>query len=92
MFKHPNYYKELEKIRKKFEASLDPEEVPANLVIRLSRSKIDLEAAPNAWSHDSGVTTQEGKRTCPAPDQDGKCGDCRQCWNKDIKSVIYGKH
>ena len=25
MFKHPNYYKELEKIRKEFEASLDPE-------------------------------------------------------------------
>ena len=70
----------------------DPEEVPANLVIRLSRSKIDLEAAPKAWSHDSGVTTQEGKRTCPAPDQDGKCGDCRQCWNKDIKNVSYGKH
>ena len=25
MFKHQNYYKELEKIRKEFEASLDPE-------------------------------------------------------------------
>ena len=25
MFRHPNYYKELEKIRKEFEASLDPE-------------------------------------------------------------------
>jgi hypothetical protein len=25
MFKHPNYYKELEKIRKEFEASLNPE-------------------------------------------------------------------
>ena len=28
MFKHPNYYKELEKIRKEFEASLDPEAKP----------------------------------------------------------------
>jgi hypothetical protein len=68
------------------------EEVPENLVIRLSRSKVDLETAPAAWTHDSGVTTQEGKRTCPAPDQGGSCGDCRACWNKDIKSVIYGKH
>jgi hypothetical protein len=69
-----------------------PEEVPANLVIRLSRSKIDLEASPKAWSHDSGVTTDDSKRTCPAPTQGGKCLDCRACWNKDIKSIIYGKH
>ena len=68
----------------------DPEQVPDNLVIRLSRSKIDG-PVPAAWSHDSGVTTGEA-RTCPAPDQGGKCGSCRQCWNKDIKSVIYGKH
>jgi len=68
-----------------------PEEVPENLIIRLSRSKVDGPAG-NAWTHDSGVTTQEGKRTCPAPDQGGECRDCRACWNKDIKSVIYGKH
>ena len=69
----------------------DPEQVPDNLVIRLSRSKIDG-PVPAAWSHDSGVTTDDSKRTCPAPDQGGKCLDCRACWNKDIKSVIYGKH
>ena len=68
-----------------------PEDVPANLIIRLSRSKVDGPAG-NAWTHDSGVTTQEGQRTCPAPDQGGACRDCRACWNKDIKSVIYGKH
>ena len=68
-----------------------PEDVPANLIIRLSRSKVDGPAG-NAWTHDSGVTTQEGERTCPAPDQGGACKDCRACWNKDIKSVIYGKH
>jgi len=68
-----------------------PEDVPENLIIRLSRSKVDGPAG-NAWTHDSGVTTQEGQRTCPAPDQGGACKDCRACWNKDIKSVIYGKH
>ena len=61
-------------------------------IINLSRSKIDLETAPKAWSHDSGVTTDDSKRTCPAPTQGGKCLDCRACWSKDIKSVIYGKH
>ena len=68
-----------------------PEDVPDNLIIRLSRSKVDGPAG-NAWTHDSGVTTKEGERTCPAPDQGGACKDCRACWNKDIKSVIYGKH
>ena len=67
-----------------------PEDVPDNLVIRLSRSKVDGPVTA-AWSHDSGVTTGEA-RTCPAPDQGGKCLTCRQCWNPEIKSVIYGKH
>ena len=69
-----------------------PEEVPANLVIRLSRSKIDLETAPKAWSHDSGVTTDDSKRTCPAPTQGGKCLDCRKCWSRKYKNITYLKH
>ena len=69
----------------------EPKEVPDNLVIRLSRSKIDG-PVPAAWTHDSGVTTDETKRTCPAPTQGGKCLDCRACWSKSVKSVIYGKH
>jgi len=68
-----------------------PEEVPTNLVIRLSRSKIDGPAS-GAWSHESGVTTTIEARTCPAPSNSGKCGDCRQCWDKDVKVVVYGKH
>ena len=68
----------------------DPEQVPPNLVIRLSRSKIDGKAS-SAWSHESGVT--EGtNRTCPAPDQNGQCLDCRKCWDKDVPVVVYGKH
>ena len=68
-----------------------PEEVPANLVIRLSRSKIDGPSS-KAWSHESGVTTETGARTCPAPDQKGKCLDCRKCWDKEVQTVVYGKH
>ena len=68
-----------------------PEEVPANLVIRLSRSKIDGPSS-KAWSHESGVTTETGARTCPAPDQKGKCMDCRKCWDKEVQTVVYGKH
>ena len=68
-----------------------PEEVPANLVIRLSRSKINGPSS-KAWAHESGVTTEKEARTCPAPDQQGKCLDCRKCWDKEVQTVVYGKH
>ena len=68
----------------------DPKDVPENLVIRLSRSKIDGPSS-SAWSHESGVTTSDN-RTCPAPDQGGKCNSCRKCWDKRVQTVVYGKH
>ena len=67
-----------------------PEEVPDNLIIRLSAAKVDGTAG-NAWSHSSTVVT-DGSPSCPAPTQGGQCLDCRQCWNKEIKNVSYGKH
>ena len=67
-----------------------PEDVPDNLIIRLSAAKVDGTAG-NAWSHSSTVVT-DGAPSCRAPDQGGKCLDCRACWNKDIKNVSYGKH
>ena len=67
-----------------------PEDVPENLIIRLSAAKVDGTAG-NAWSHSSTVVT-DGSPSCPAPTQGGKCLDCRACWNKDIKNVSYGKH
>ena len=67
----------------------DPEAVPANLVIRLSGSKVDG-PAPTAWTHTSSVVTSGA--SCPAPNQGGKCRECRACWTKSIKNVSYGKH
>ena len=73
-----------------------PEQVPDNLVIRLSRSKIDGPVS-KAWTHESSVITRSSKATaqqsvmCPAK-QGGKCLSCRQCWNKEIKNVSYWKH
>ena len=68
----------------------DPEQVPDNLIIRLSAARVDGTAG-NAWSHSSTVVT-DGSPSCPAPTQGGKCRDCRACWNKDIKNISYGKH
>ncbi len=67
-----------------------PEDVPENLIIRLSAAKVDGTAG-NAWSHSSTVVT-DGSPSCPAPTQGGKCRECRACWNKDIKNISYGKH
>ena len=67
-----------------------PEDVPANLIIRLSAAKVDGTAG-NAWSHSSTVVT-DGAPSCRAPDQGGKCLDCRACWDKGVKNVSYGKH
>ena len=66
-----------------------PDEVPDNLVIRLSGSKVDG-PRPSCWTHTSTVVTKEA--SCPAPSQGGKCRECRNCWNKNISNVSYGKH
>ena len=68
---------------------LEGSTVPDNLVIRLSSSKIDGPRS-TAWTHTSTVVTKSA--SCPAPSQGGKCRECRNCWNKKIKHVSYGKH
>ena len=66
-----------------------PDEVPSNLVIRLSGSKVDG-PQPSCWPHTSTVVTKGA--SCPAPSQGGKCKECRNCWNKNISNISYGKH
>ena len=61
---------------------------PANLVIRFSPPMIGQRN--DTWPNSSMVV--ETGATCPAPSQGGKCGDCRQCWDSDVKVVSYGKH
>ena len=62
---------------------------PDNLVIRFSMPMID-QAAAGGWNNTSTVVT--AGRTCPAPDQGNECKSCRQCWDKSVKNIAYGKH
>jgi hypothetical protein len=62
---------------------------PVNLVIRFSMPMVNQPAA-QSWPHTSTVVTTG--RTCPAPDQDNACGDCRQCWDKNVRNIAYGQH
>ena len=66
-------------------------ECPENLIIRFSGTMID-QPAIDSWPHTSTVSTNPENRTCPAPDQDNECKDCRACWDPKIKNICYGKH
>ena len=72
-------------------ALMDPDIIPPNLIIRLSATKVNG-AASISWPWTSTVTTDPKQKTCAAPDQKGKCLDCRACWNRDIKNITYAKH
>ena len=68
--------------------------IPENLTIRLSAFMLDgqppLAAAKRLGLCVSGASATDFN--CPAYSQDGKCGDCRNCWNKDVFQVNYKKH
>ena len=73
-----------------FLTQVKPEEVPQNLIIRMSSHMID-QAAVKFWPWTSTVTSKGGA-SCPAPTQGNTCGDCRACWNRGSSNVSYGKH
>ena len=68
---------------------MDPDVVPKNLIIRISSHMVD-QGPVSFWPWTSTVVT--AGKTCPAAEQNNECKDCRQCWNRDIKNVSYGKH
>jgi len=68
---------------------INPKAIPKNLNIRISATKVDGRA-PRWWPWTSTVSTTS--KTCPAPDQGGKCKSCRACWSRDVQNVVYAKH
>ena len=66
------------------------DQVPENLTLRFSMPMVDQEAG-SSWPNTSTVVSGEG-RTCPAPDQNNECKDCRACWDNNIHNIAYGKH
>jgi hypothetical protein len=68
--------------------------IPDNLTIRLSAYMLDglppIPAAKRLGLVVSGAS--DTNFNCPASLQDGNCGTCRNCWNKDVFQVNYKKH
>ena len=75
----------------KYTSLMDPAIVPTNLKIIISDHMIDQKSSVKHWPFTPGVTTKHDA-TCPAPSQGGKCGSCRQCWDRSVARVVYGKH
>ena len=67
-------------------------EFPANLTVRVSATMVDDVAGDYA----NTSTVHQDKApiglACKAPDQEGKCGECRACWDKSVVNVSYAKH
>lgn len=51
------------------------------------------DAAPIVRGLHAGTTAEfAGCHECPAPQQDGNCGDCRHCWDARDQAVSYTRH
>jgi hypothetical protein len=72
---------------------LDRIDALPNAVVRRSSPHID-----GSYSAEHGSTViptadwPTSARVCPSSVQDGKCGDCRACWSKDVAVVAYVGH
>ena len=77
--------------------ALKVEDIPENLVIRISADFIDKAPTNNVteWSsmvHSKSTVDESVAFDCPSRFQDGKCGSCRACWDPSVKNVSYKAH
>ena len=66
---------------------------PSNLVVRVSAAMVDSEA-PTGYANTSTVHSDKliDGIECKAYLNHNKCGDCRLCWDKEVKNVSYRQH
>jgi hypothetical protein len=66
---------------------------PDNLVVRVSAQMIDAKPVKGEpITSTVHMNRVPHGHTCPAPKQEGNCGSCRACWNKDVSNVSYAYH
>lgn len=68
-----------------------------NVVVRASGDDIGKATAHAGLTHGSMVSvdhasTPNGVSVCEAYTREGKCGDCRACWDKTVTLVAYPAH
>tara|TARA_R110000787_G_scaffold101929_5_gene207632 strand:- start:2686 stop:3360 length:675 start_codon:yes stop_codon:yes gene_type:complete len=67
-----------------------------NVVVRLSSDSVQGGIIDTKLPNSTIIPTIEQATSamtiCHAYDNDGKCGSCRACWSKDVKTVAYVAH
>lgn len=70
-----------------------PGVLPDNLVVRVSSPLIDMRPLK---SHANTSTVHRLRPAhevvCTAPENKGKCGDCRACWDVSVPNISYAYH
>ena len=66
-----------------------------NVVVRLSSDGVNGETIEGITTSTIVPTSEQAPKNatvCEAYERDGKCGQCRACWNKDVSLVAYVAH
>jgi len=66
--------------------------IPRNLIIRVSAPMIGSSYGPTLPGTVSSTVGAGTGFACGAYQREGKCGDCRACWDKSVLSVDYPQH
>lgn len=72
--------------------------IPANLVVRISTPKRNTPALGGVNGVASSTVADRDKldkvpgHLCPATLGSGECGDCRACWDRKVRHIVYRRH
>jgi hypothetical protein len=79
----------------KFVPVLNEMQTLPNVVVRLSSDGVNGETIEGLTTSTIVPTSEQAPKNatvCEAYERDGKCGQCRACWNKDVSLVAYVAH
>jgi len=79
----------------KFAGILAQMEALPNVVVRKSSDSITGETIAGQTTStiiESADSAKDGMTVCQAYEREGKCGDCRACWDKGAKIIAYPAH
>ena len=65
---------------------------PSNLCVRLSAAMVNIQAPAYSGNTSTVHTITAFGVECEAYKRNNTCGDCRACWDRDVKNVSYRKH
>jgi hypothetical protein len=82
---------------RKFEPVIEKMNALPNVVVRLSSDSIHGDTVPGRFTStifDPADLEQvpAGATICDAYTRDGKCADCRACWQRDVDVIAYPQH